>query len=62
MSYEVLFMIVVINAVVTASLWRKLGRKSNRGQEGGRRALAQQADHTQTRSAKDCRRQTFVVG
>ena len=52
MSYEVLFMIVVINAVVTASLWRKLGRKSNRGQEGGRSGLAQRADHTQTRSAK----------
>ena len=31
MSFEVLIIIVVINAVATASLWRKVASKSNRG-------------------------------
>ena len=40
MSYEVLVIIVVINAVVTASLWRNVNRKSNRGPKLKKKAAA----------------------
>jgi hypothetical protein len=50
MTYEVLVIIVVMNAIVTLSLWRKVASKSKR--EGSRRALARRADHTQTRSGR----------
>jgi hypothetical protein len=38
MTYEVLIIIVVINAVVTLSLWRKVASKSNRGPKLNKKA------------------------
>jgi hypothetical protein len=40
MSYEVLMIIVVINAVVTLSLWRKVAGKSNRGPKLNKKAAS----------------------
>ena len=40
MTYGVLAIIVLINAVVTFSLWRKLASKSNRGPTPNKKAAA----------------------
>jgi hypothetical protein len=37
-NYEVLIIIVVINAIATLSLWRKIASKSNRGPELNKKA------------------------
>jgi hypothetical protein len=60
MTYEVVVIIVVINAIATFSLWRKLASKSSRGpilnKKSSHCALAQ-------RDAADGRRRPiFVAG
>lgn len=41
MAYEVLVLIVVVNVLVTVSLWRRMASKANRGPELNKKASAQ---------------------